>query len=85
MDKEQVFTILKQNIVDVVPELANRTITLDDSLRELGANSIDRAEILIKTMASLRLHVPLIDFGHAKNINELVTIFLEKLKTTEIK
>ncbi len=37
MNKEQVFVILK-NIIEIVPELANRSITINDSLRELGAN-----------------------------------------------
>lgn len=78
MDKEQVFAIIKQNIIEVVPELANRSITMNDSLRELGANSVDRAEILIKSMASLQLNVPLLEFGQAKNLEELVLIFLKE-------
>ena len=31
MNKEQVFELIKQNIVEVVPELANRSITTNDS------------------------------------------------------
>lgn len=80
MDKDQVFAIIKENIIDVVPELANREITIKDSLRELGANSVDRAEIIIKSIAALKLQVPLVEFAQAKNIEELVAIFSEKLK-----
>lgn len=79
MDKEQVFAVIKQNIIDVVPELADRNITIKDSLRELGANSVDRAEIIVKTLAALQLKIPLVELGQAKNIEALVTIILEKM------
>ncbi len=81
MDEDQVFAVIKQNILDILPELSHRSITIKDSLRELGANSIDRAEILIQSMASLQLKIPLIEFGQAKNIEELVGIFTKKLQT----
>lgn len=83
MDREAVFAIIKQNIIEIVPELANHPITMKSSLRELGANSLDRAEILIKSMATLQLIAPLVEFAQAKNIEELVQIFLEKLKNQQ--
>jgi polyketide biosynthesis acyl carrier protein len=81
MDKDEIFSVIKKNIIDVVPELANRSITMDDSLRKLGANSVDRAEILIKSLEALRLKDPLVEFGQAANLAELVAIFLEKLNS----
>lgn len=79
MDKAQVFALIKQNLIDVLPELENRNISIQDSLRDLGANSVDRAEILVKTLAALKLKVPLVDLGQAKNIEELVDIILSKV------
>lgn len=78
MDEDAVFVVMKEVIVEVVPELKDRTITLDDSMRELGANSIDRAEVLIRTMAALQIKLPLIELAKAKNIREVVRIFLSK-------
>ncbi len=80
MDKDQIFNVIKTNIIDVVPELANRSITMQDSLKELGANSIDRAEILIKSLAALQLKIPLVEVGQPENLEELVTIFANKLQ-----
>lgn len=80
MDDQQIFTIIKQKIIDVIPEIANRDISINDSLRELGANSVDRAEILIETMSALQLKVPLVDFGQAKNIADIVSVFLRKMQ-----
>ena len=81
MEKEQIFAVIKKNLIEILPELANREIKVNDSLRELGANSVDRAEILIKSLAELQLKAPLIDFANAKNIEELISIFIEKLQS----
>jgi polyketide biosynthesis acyl carrier protein len=79
MEKNQIFEVIKENIVEIVPELSDKKITLQDSLKQLGANSIDRAEILIKSMMSLNIKAPLTEFSQAKNIDELATIFMQKL------
>jgi polyketide biosynthesis acyl carrier protein len=79
MEKDQVFQIIKKNIIEVVPELADREITLDDSLKLLGANSVDRAEILIQSMAALKIKAPLAEFAQAKNLSELSDIFCQHL------
>lgn len=77
MDKQSILKQLQQNILTVVPELAGNTLGPEDSLRELGANSIDRAEIIIITMASLQIKQPLIAFAKAKNIADLVEILYQ--------
>lgn len=79
MNKEQIFGVIKENILETLPELAEKKIILSDSLKELGANSIDRAEIIIQTLSKLKLKVPLSDFGNAKNIEELVEIISSKM------
>lgn len=81
MDNNEIFMVIKQNIIDVVPELASRNITVNDTLRELGANSVDRAEILVKSLSAFKLKASLVDFAQAKNIDELVAIFSKKLKS----
>lgn len=83
MNEEQVFSVIKIITKEVVPELENRSIQINDSLREMGANSVDRAEIIIRTMAELKVKIPLIELGQAKNIHELISIFLVKLSETK--
>lgn len=80
MNKQEVFEAVKKSIVEIIPELSTRAITLEDSLRELGANSIDRAEILIQTMSDLQVKIPLLEFGSAKNINDIVSVIVDKQK-----
>jgi len=70
-----IMSVLKGALVEIFPEYSTREIRPDESLRDLGANSIDRAEIIILTMERLQLKLPLLEFAQAKNINDLVNIF----------
>ena len=72
MQTEAIFDVLKQQIYDIFPEWETQGISRADSLKALGANSIDRAEILMMTMSALKLKIPMVTFGKAKNLGELV-------------
>ncbi|SYX85253.1 acyl carrier protein [Paenibacillus alvei] len=77
MTRESIFQIIVEHIREVLPELAGKQITQEDSLRELGANSVDRMEILVSVMQTLGVKIPMIKFGKASNIGDLVHIFQE--------
>ena len=62
-----------------MPGLEAGQILLNSSMRDLGFNSIDRAEVIVETMADLRLQVPLVKFASAKNIEEVISIFHEHM------
>jgi polyketide biosynthesis acyl carrier protein len=79
MDKNDIFTIIKKNLLEILPGVDESTVRVSDSLRELGANSVDRAEILIQTMADLKLKIPLVEFGGVKNIEGITEIFLNNM------
>jgi polyketide biosynthesis acyl carrier protein len=68
---EYIFNTIKQHIFSIFPEIQPEHITLESSLHDLGANSIDRADIIVNTLADLNLRVPLVTFAQAKNIEEL--------------
>lgn len=75
MNTNNIEITLKLSIVEVVPGLLLNEISLENSLHALGANSIDRAEIIMLTMSKLKLNIPLIKFSKANNIGELIKIF----------
>jgi polyketide biosynthesis acyl carrier protein len=81
MNKEDIFRIIVQHTCEVVPSLVGRDFSINDSLSELGANSIDRVEIITMTLESLAQNVPLISFAKAKNFNGLVNILHESIKS----
>jgi polyketide biosynthesis acyl carrier protein len=80
MTKEEIFLIVKANIEEVLPdlELDLDSIRLEDSLKELGANSIDRMEITVLSMEALGLKVPLVEFGQVSNLQGLVDLLHAK-------
>jgi polyketide biosynthesis acyl carrier protein len=69
--REAVFNLLVGHVREVVPDLAAHQFSSTDSLKDLGANSIDRAEILVMTLDDLSLKVPLVEFAGAANLGEL--------------
>lgn len=80
MDKTNIFKVLKESTLMVVPTLDAQLITPESSLRELGANSIDRAEIIMNTMEVLKIRVPMMSFANAKNMDELCSILLSQME-----
>ncbi len=80
MTKTDVFVLVQKNILEILNNLTFENIKPDISMHDLGANSIDRVDVIVKTMADLSLKVPLVDFGHARKIGELVDTFYEKLE-----
>ena len=68
---DDILDVLRGNIRDVLFLAEDVDISPECSMKDYGANSIDRVEIIVQTMASLGLKIPLRDFSHIKNIGEL--------------
>lgn len=79
MTKDELFNSIKEAIECVLPEVATGDLTCEDSLKEIGANSVDRAEILMMLMEDAGVKIPMVSFGNAKNIGEILDIVLEAL------
>ncbi|ACS85222.1 phosphopantetheine-binding protein [Musicola paradisiaca] len=70
--KDHIFNIIVHNLQETLPYLDTSTITLEQSMKDLGANSIDRADVLLSSMEALDLIFPLHEAGALKSIGELV-------------
>lgn len=80
MSKEHVFNAVKNVILQVLPDVEESLISIDKQLKDLGANSIDRMEIVTMSMRSLALKLPLMSFAGVNNIEGLVDVLAENLK-----
>ncbi|MFF5360410.1 acyl carrier protein [Streptomyces scabiei] len=78
MSIQEVFDLVVKHTCEVVPELDGHTFAATDSLRELGANSMDRAEIIMMTLEALSVTVPLVELAGANNIGELAKLIHDK-------
>jgi len=81
MNREEVFNVVTDIICEVLPELEGHDFKYDDRLKDLGANSVDRAEIVAMSMESLELEIPLVELSKVKNIGELAEVLYEKLQS----
>lgn len=81
MNQDAIFTLLTQHCCEVLPELSSHRFQPTDQLKNLGANSIDRAEILSMIMESLSLKIPRVELSGVQNLGELTCLLHEKLKT----
>ncbi|GAA3078916.1 hypothetical protein GCM10020000_75670 [Streptomyces olivoverticillatus] len=61
----------------MLPELTESQITLDRSMRELGANSIDRMDVVIAAQEDLGIKVPANALTQATDLKSLVAVFGE--------
>lgn len=79
MTKQEILELIKRHTYDVIPELVNHSFKPTDRLKDLGANSVDRVEIIMMTMESLLLNIPRIELFGAETIGDLADIFYDKL------
>lgn len=78
MNKDQIFQLIAGHAREVVPHLETHEFQAHDQLSALGANSLDRADIVIMTLESLGLQIPLTSLVQVKNLGELADFLYEK-------
>ncbi|TMC20976.1 MAG: acyl carrier protein [Chloroflexi bacterium] len=78
MSQEHIFEIIVRTIYEVIPELEGHALQPDDHLADLGANSLDRVEIVTMALEALSLPTPRVELSEAKSIADLVRILYEK-------
>jgi polyketide biosynthesis acyl carrier protein len=77
--EQEVFAIVSSCILEVVPEVNPSAIEPDVSMRELGANSVDRMEVVTMAMEKLKVKIPIVEFTDVKNIGQLVQLYCRAL------
>ncbi|WP_136667784.1 acyl carrier protein [Flavobacterium sp. H122] len=78
--KNEILNLIKENLIEIMPELEGKEVSEDETLVNLGANSIDRGELITLTLERLDLDVSRIEFVGAHTINELADLIVEKRK-----
>ena len=77
MEKASLLEAIKNEIKLILPAIDIEAINEDDSLVKIGANSIDRAEIIINTLRKNNLVISVMEFSDCKNIGDIVNIMLK--------
>ena len=79
MKSAEVLDLIAQHAREVVPGLDDHVFVPSDRLAELGANSVDRAEITMLVQESLGLTVPRVELFGPTNVGELADLLVRKL------
>jgi polyketide biosynthesis acyl carrier protein len=73
--KQELFELVRSHVMRVLGDVPADRITIDTSLRELGANSIDRVEVATCAMEELDLQIPRTHLANINNLRALVDVF----------
>ena len=74
------FEVVREATAKVLPDADTSAMKIDGALTDLGANSIDRADIATMAMMELGVKVPAKEFANVKDIGSLVDVLLAQLQ-----
>jgi polyketide biosynthesis acyl carrier protein len=70
----EIFEVVRRKTVEVLPDVPPSAVSIDGRLVDLGANSLDRVDIVTLTMDELGVVVPVTEFGGVSDLRSLVTL-----------
>lgn len=79
MSKTEILEVIARHTREILPDLDAHQFEASDRLADLGANSVDRAEIAMMVQETLGLSVSRVELHGPRNIGELADLFLAKI------
>jgi polyketide biosynthesis acyl carrier protein len=77
MSRDEVERAVRDAITTILPGLPEDQITGDKHLKDLGADSVDRVEIIMALIDRLRLAEPMSRFSAVPDIDALVDVLCQ--------
>ena len=77
MTRDLILSTVRKYLVDAVDDLDPTTIDTAQSMKELGANSLDIVEVVSRTMRELKIKVPRSELAKLTNIDALVDLLYQ--------
>lgn len=71
---DEVFSVVREQAVKVLPGVGAEEVTPDVSLSDVGANSLDRMDIVVASQDTLGITVPAAAFADVGNVRQLVDV-----------
>ena len=79
MTREEVTACVKRSIAEIM-DISMNEIQTSDSLKDIGANSIDRMDIIVMAMEEAGLKIPMMEFAKLKNIDGIIDVIYSKVQ-----
>ncbi|NJK32709.1 MAG: acyl carrier protein [Deltaproteobacteria bacterium] len=83
MTREHVLEIVKRHLVDTIEELEGVDIEPSQSMKDLGANSLDIVEVVSLSMRELKVKIPRAELSGVGSIGELVELLYATVAAKE--
>jgi polyketide biosynthesis acyl carrier protein len=80
VSREVIDQVVREVIVTILPAVPPEAIVGDKHLRDLGADSVDRVEIILMLIDRLHLDEPMSSFSSIPDIDSLVTFLHERCR-----
>jgi acyl carrier protein len=77
MTREQILSVVTKHLVDALDDLDPAAIDTSQSMKDLGANSLDIVEVVSRTMRELKIKVPRSELAKLTNIDALVDLLYQ--------
>ncbi|WP_394834217.1 phosphopantetheine-binding protein [Pendulispora rubella] len=74
MSREEIFSLLQDCILSIVPDVSREQIVPDRSLKQLGVDSIDRSDIATALTEKLGIPISSLEIGKPRDLGTLVEI-----------
>ena len=78
VSREAVERIVREVIAVVLPSVPAHEIATDKHLKDLGADSVDRVEIVLMLLDRLHLDEPMSSFNRLPDVDSLITFLHER-------
>ena len=80
VSRNAVDLVVREVITAILPSVPPDAIVGNKHLRDLGADSVDRVEIILMLLERLHLDEPMSSFGQLPDIDALVTLLHERCR-----
>jgi polyketide biosynthesis acyl carrier protein len=71
---EEVFAIVRRQVGEVLPEVDTQKVSPDARMADLGANSLDRMDVVVTSQQALGLRISATEFADVANLRGLVDV-----------
>jgi polyketide biosynthesis acyl carrier protein len=76
--RAEIFQVVQETIVSILPRMADACLPCDLHLRDIGADSIDRVEIIVLLIQRFGLDEPMSSFDDLPDIDALVDLLCKR-------
>ncbi|WP_329213068.1 phosphopantetheine-binding protein [Streptomyces sp. NBC_01485] len=80
-DRERVTRVVYETVAGILPAVPTGRITGDKHLKDLGADSVDRVEIVLALIDTLGVNAPMACFSNLPDIDSLVDFLVDAERT----